>query len=107
MLTNVQCGFRSRRSTVGHLVRFETFSREASILNQRLVSVLFDLEKTYDTTWKCGIMKDLHGSGLRGRHPIVFKKTPRSFKVLVGSTFSDSHPQEMGVPVCKFNFCEN
>ena len=42
-------------------------------------------------------MKDLHGSGLRGRHPIFFLK-PRSFKVLVVSTFSDSHPQEMGVP---------
>ena len=26
----------------------------------------------------------------------VFKD--RSYKVLVGSTFSDSHPQEMGVP---------
>ena len=25
LLTNVQCGFRSRRSTVDHLVRFETF----------------------------------------------------------------------------------
>ena len=25
LLTNVQCGFRSRRSTVDHLVRFEMF----------------------------------------------------------------------------------
>ena len=30
LLTNVQCGFRSRRSTVDHLVRFETFCREAA-----------------------------------------------------------------------------
>ena len=29
LLTNVQCVFRSRRSTVDHLVRFETFCREA------------------------------------------------------------------------------
>ena len=34
LLTNVQCGFRSRRSTVDHLVRFETFCREAFIHNQ-------------------------------------------------------------------------
>ena len=27
LLTNVQCGFRSKRSTVDHLVRFETFCR--------------------------------------------------------------------------------
>ena len=47
-----------------------------------------------------GIMNDLHGFGLRGRLPniisIVLKD--RSFKVRVGSTFSDSHPREMGVP---------
>ena len=69
LLTNVQCGFRSRRSTVDHLVRFETFCREAFIHNQHLVSVFFDLEKAYDTTWKYGIMKDLHDFGLRGRLP--------------------------------------
>ena len=83
LLTNVQCGFRSRRSTVDHLVRFETFCREA-----------------YDKTWKYVIMKDLHGFGLRGRLPNFISNflKDRSFKVRVGSTFSDSHPQEMGVP---------
>ena len=100
LLTNVQCGFRSRRSTVDHLVRFETFSREAFIHNQHVVSVFFDLEKAYDSTWKYGIMKDLHGFSLRGHLPIfiaIFLKD-RSFKVRVGSTFSDSYLQEMGVP---------
>ena len=93
LLTNVQCGFRSRRSTVDHLVRFETFWREAFIHNQH-----FDLEKAYDTTWKYGIMRDLHG--LRGHLPIFIAPflKDRSFKVRVGSTFSDSHLQEMGVP---------
>ena len=100
LLTNVQCGFRSKRSTVDHLVRFETFCREAFIHNQHLVSVFFDLEKAYDTTWKYEIMKDLHGFGLRGRLPIFISNClqDRSFKIRVGSTFSDSHPQEMGVP---------
>ena len=93
--TNVQCGFRSRRSTVDHLVRFEVF-----IHNQHLISVFFDLEKAYDTTWKYGIMKDLHGFGLRGHLPnfIANFLKDRSFKVWVGSTFSDSHLQDMGVP---------
>ena len=97
---NLQCGFRSRRSTVDHLVRFETFCREAFIHNQHLVSVFFDLEKAYDTTWKYGIMKDLHCFGLRGQLPIFIANVlkDRSFKVRMGSTFSDSHPQEMGVP---------
>ena len=62
--------------------------------------MFFDLEKAYDTTWKYEIMKDLHGFGLRGRLPIFISNVlqDRSFKVRVASTFSDSHPQEMGVP---------
>ena len=90
LLTNVQCGFISRRSTVDHLVRFEAF-----IHNRHLVSVFFYLEKAYDTTWKYGIMKDLTG---RLPNCISIFLQDRSFKVWVGSTFSDSHPQEMGVP---------
>ena len=102
LLTNVQCGFRSSRSTVDNLVRFETFCREAFIHNQHLVSVFFYLDKAYDTTWKYVIMKDLHGFGLWGRLPkcllIGVDFLNRSFKDRVGSTFSDSHEQEMGVP---------
>ena len=102
MFTNVQCGFRFRRSTVDNLIRFETFCMEAFIHNQHIhvVSVFFDLEKAYDTTWKYGITKDLHGFGLRGRIPNFISNLVkhRSFKVRVGSTFSDSYPQEMGVP---------
>ena len=100
LLTNVQCGFRPRRSTVDHLVRFETFCREAFIHNQHLVSVFFDLEKAYDTTWKYEIMKDLHDFGLRGNTAIFIPHflKDRSFKVRVGCTFSEAHLQEMGVP---------
>ena len=99
LLTNVQCGFRSRRITVDHLVRFETFCREAFIHNHHLVSVFFDLEKAYDTKWKYVIMKDLHGFGLRGHRPICIAIVlkDRSFKVRVGSIFSDSHLHNMGV----------
>ena len=84
LLTNFQCGFRKNRF----------------INNQHVVSVFFDLEKAYDTTWKYGILKDLYSMGFRGRMPqcidSFFKS--RQFKVRVGSTFSDSFDQEMGVP---------
>ena len=75
-------------STVYHLVRFETFCREAFIHNQHQVSVFFYLEKAYDRTWKYGIMKDLHGFGLRVRLPNFISGflKDRSFKV------SDYHP---------------
>jgi len=64
LLSSVQCGFRKNRSTTDHLVCLETFIREAFVQRQSAVAVLFDLEKAYDTTWKYGIMRDLHRAGL-------------------------------------------
>jgi hypothetical protein len=44
--------FRQGRSTLDHLVRFETFIRNAFAKKEHAVSIFFDLEKAYDTTWK-------------------------------------------------------
>ena len=86
IITNFQSGFRYQRSTNDHLVRLETFIREAFIKKEHLVSVFFDLEKAYDTTWKYGIMKDVHDIGLKGRLPLFLQNflTDREFKVKVG-----------------------
>ena len=88
LITNMQTGFRKRRGTIDHLIRLETFIREAFIRKQHLTAVFFDLEKAYDTTWKYDIIWDL---GLRGRLPMFIKNFlfERTFRVCVGSTFSD------------------
>jgi len=57
LLSNIQCGFRQDRSTLDHLVRFETFIRNAFAKKEHAVSIFFDLEKAYDTPWKYGIYK--------------------------------------------------
>ena len=90
LLSSVQCGFRRNCSTTDHLVRFETFVREAFIQWQHAVAVFFDLEKAYDTTWKYGIMSDLHRAGLRGRLPTFIEGFlhSRNFQVRVGSCLS-------------------
>ena len=44
----------------------ESFIRDAFVKKEHVVAVFFDLEKAYDTTWKYGIMKDLHKLGLKG-----------------------------------------
>ena len=51
-----------------------------------MVSIFFDLEKAYDTTWKYGIMKDLHYMDLRGRLPLFIQNflSERKFRVRVG-----------------------
>ena len=88
LLINVQCSFRSRRSTIDHLVNFETFCREAFIHNPHLVSVFFYLEKTCDTTWKYGILKQHLWLWPKRLTPyFYFQINDSSFKVRMGSSF--------------------
>ena len=41
LLANIQCGFRQGRSTLDHLVRFESFIRNVFFRNEHVVSHLF------------------------------------------------------------------
>ena len=100
LITDYQCGFRHRRCTQDHLIRLEAYIRDAFVKREHVVAVFFDLEKAYDTTWKYGILKDLHDFGMRGRLPSFIScfLKDRHFQVRVGSTLSSLHDQEMGVP---------
>ena len=82
------------------IIRLESAVREAFVKREHLVSVYFDLEKAYDTTWRYGVMKDLHEAGLRGRMPIFIAKflINRKFSVRIGGTLSEIYDQEEGVP---------
>ena len=99
LIVDVQSGFRRQRGTIDHLVRFETFVREAFINRQHVVSVFFDIESAYDTTWKYGILKDLHDFVLGGRLPLFISAflDKRFFRVRVGNTVSGAREQEMDV----------
>ena len=99
IIIDYQSGFRHHLSTNDHLVRLETFVREAFIKKEHLVTIFFDLEKAYDTSWKYGIMKNIHDIGLKGRLPLFIQNflNDREFKVKVGSTLSELHKQEQGV----------
>ena len=69
ILTEYQSGFRKHHITTDQLVRLRSYIREAFVRREHVVSVFFDVEKAYDTTWKYGILRDLHDAGLRGRMP--------------------------------------
>ena len=62
--------------------------------------LFFDLEKAYDTTWRYGILKDIHKLGLRGRLPTFIENflAGCTMQVRVGSSLSDYYVQEQGVP---------
>ena len=100
ILTNYQSGFRNSRSTTDQLVRLESYMLEAFVRREQVLSAFFDLKKTYDTTWKYGILRVLHEAVLRGRLPDSISKflNERCLRVRVGLCFIDSYDQEMGVP---------
>ena len=82
------------------MIRLETFIRDAFVYREHVVSVFFDLEKAYDTTWRYGILKDLHDLGLRGRLPVFIRSflEDRTMQFREGSTLSDFYDQEQSVP---------
>ncbi|GBN18751.1 putative RNA-directed DNA polymerase from transposon BS [Araneus ventricosus] len=99
-LSPFQSGFRFGRGTIDNILLLENSIREAFVSKKHLVSILFDMEKAYDKTWRYGILKDLYGIGFKGNLPIFiqnFLKT-RSFRVRIGNTLSDGFYQEDGVP---------
>ena len=91
---------QKNRSTLDQLIRLETFIRNAFIRGEHVTVIFFDIEKAFDTTWKKGILQDLHKMGLRGNLPEFISNflDHRSFQVKVGSELSDHFPQEEGVP---------
>ena len=100
LLSEKQRGFRKNHSTLDHLVCFETLIRNAFVKKEHVLTIFFDIEKAYDTTWKHGILADLWNLGFRGHLSrfIQIFLSERSFRVRVGSTLSELHDQKMGVP---------
>ena len=70
------------------------------VKKEHVVSVFFDLEKANDTTWKYGILRDLHEFGVKGRLANLVETflANRSIQVRVRSTLSDTFGLSQGVP---------
>ena len=59
------------------------------------------MQKAYDTTWKYGILKDLHSMGLRGNLPIFIANflSDGTFQIHLGTNLSNKiFHEEEGVP---------
>ena len=90
------------RTTVRWIISFvlKRLLEMPSSQKEHVLTIFFDLEKAYDTMWKHGMLADLWDLGLRGQLPRFIKSflSERFFRVRVGSTLSELHKQEMGVP---------
>lgn len=100
LISPFQFGFRKNCSTLDPLLRLTNQIQQGFAKKCQTIGVFFDLEKAYDTTWRTGIMKQLHKMGMCGRmvrfiHSFL---TDRFFKVRVGNSLSQPFVQEEGVP---------
>lgn len=81
------------------IASLDSYIKHAFAKEDRVVSIFLDRDKAYETTWRYGILMDLHSFGFRGRLTYFFDQfSQRSPKVRIGSTFSTAYSQEMGVP---------
>ena len=66
LISPLQFGFRKNRSTLDPLLRLSNEIQQGFAKQCQTIGVFFDLEKAYDTTWRFGIIKELHNMGIGG-----------------------------------------
>ena len=95
-----QFGFRKMQSTSDALNKFISDVGGALNMKQHVLCVSFDLRKAYDSTWRYGIMKAIHQTGMRGNVPRIIQNflSNRTFKTKIRDTTSNIHNLEQGVP---------
>lgn len=100
LISPAQAGFRKHRSTIDQLTRLETAIQESFAERNHLVAVFFDIQKAFDMTWRYNILRTIHEWGLRGNLPQFIQSFLRNrvFRVRKGTTFSEVHDLENGIP---------
>ena len=99
LLSPVQFGFRKNRSTLDPLLRLSNQIQQGFASQCQTIGVFFDLEKTYDTTRRHGVIKQLQNLQVKG-NMICFVRSflsDRLIKVSVGNNLS-SFKVEEGIP---------
>ena len=100
LLVKWQSGFRSHRQTHDNLIYLIQKTREQFNLQNKVVSVFFDIESAFDKVWHEGLLFKLVKIGL----PIYLIEflseylSDRTFQVKVGGMVSDFRPIACGVP---------
>ncbi|NQY31519.1 MAG: reverse transcriptase family protein, partial [Flavobacteriaceae bacterium] len=66
-LSDEQCGFRQRKSTLEPLIRLTQDIHRGFSTKSSTYVVFLDISKAYDTVWKDGLRFKLYQKGVRGR----------------------------------------
>ena len=76
-ISKYQCRYRKNRATTDQLNKT---IRNSFIKKKYVTVIIFGIEKSFDTSWKHGILKDLHSMGLRGLLPNFIENFLNNFK---------------------------
>ena len=97
--SDFQSGFRKNRCTLDNLLFLEHHIMKTFCEKKYLVSIFFDIEKAYDTTWRRYIIAELIRMGLKGNLVFFIKNffSERFFKIGNGNNFSSERKMENGI----------
>jgi len=100
LLPRHQFGFRRMHSTTDALIRVSDDILNSFSVGDSVLAVFFDMQKAYDTTWRYGILREIHSFGMRGHLPIFIQNflSLRTFRTKINDVYSQPHVQEQGVP---------
>ena len=99
-LSPLQRGGRAQLTTINHFFSLEGTVRKAQANSEQVVSIFFDMEKAYYSTWRHGILMYIHEAGIEGRMFKIIQNflKPRSFKVTVNEILSVTKVQTESIP---------
>ena len=101
LLSPSQFGFRHSRSTADPLTRLQSSILTTFAQKQHVLTVFFDMEKAYDTSWRYhNILHQLSSWGIKGNLGVFIQSflSSRVFTVRLARTMSSSFTQHEGVP---------
>ena len=100
LLSDVQYGFRSSRSTADVLTVITHRLSEAMTGGNHSRVIALDISKAFDKVWHKGLLLKLSRYGISGKVLAVIKSflSGRSLRVVVNGQSSDAHSINAGVP---------
>ena len=100
LLSDVQYGFRSARSTADVLTVITHRISEAMAMGNHSRVIALDISKAFDKVWHKGLLLKLSSYGISGKVLAVIKSflSGRSLRVVVNGQSSHAHSINAGVP---------
>ena len=71
-------GGKAKQATIDHHLSPEATARKAQANSEQVVSIVLDVEKVYDLTWRHGILMDAISGSISGLRPAAAEVTSSS-----------------------------